>query len=146
VSFIPDLKPIQEFDGGYSIRAVAWLTDTQPFTAGPVSAKFLNVLRQHIEKAWQPFYMAGDHECELCKKGFLRQAFSSSFNLFIPSGSVLYFSPIMVEHYILAHGYQPPDEFIEAVIASPAQETPEYFQAVRPFAERWRLLQSGLRG
>ncbi|MBW3637718.1 MAG: hypothetical protein KY445_14830 [Armatimonadetes bacterium] len=90
-------------------------------------------------------YMAGDHECELCKRRFLRQTFSSSFNLFIPADSILYFSPIMVEHYILKHRYQPPQQFVEAVLASPAQETREYFQAIRPFAERWPMLRSGLR-
>ncbi len=133
--FYTDLKT-NELDDGYLIRAVGWLTNTEPFTVGSVSVEFRDVLHRHIEAAWQPFYFAGCHDCELCES----QPFSSSFNLFISTDSILYYSPIMVEHYIIDHDYQPPQEFINAVMASPAQATTEYFQAVRPFAERWNLL------
>jgi len=145
MSFVADLQAIHEFDSGYSVRAVAWLANTEPYRTGPVPTEFLDLLHQHIEKAWQPILSGGWHECELCKKGFLRQPFCSSSNLFIPSTSVLYFAPVMIEHYIRKHHYQPPQEFIEAVLLSPAQKTPEYFQAIRPFAERWHVLSNGLR-
>jgi hypothetical protein len=39
----------------------------------------------------------------------------------------------MLPHYIEAHGYRPPDEFVTAVMESPSPRTKKYTKAVEPF-------------
>jgi hypothetical protein len=55
---------------------------------------------------------------------------------FIPSNDVVYVCPELILHYINAHGYSPPREFCEAVLACPDIRTMEY---------KKRLLAAGLR-
>jgi hypothetical protein len=38
--------------------------------------------------------------------------------------------PQMVAHYVEGHGYRPPEEFVQAVLACPAQGSPEYASAI----------------
>jgi hypothetical protein len=57
----------------------------------------------------------------------------ASGNLGVPSSEVLYVAPKMVAHYVEAHGYVPPAEFVAAVLDSPPPETEQYRQAVEQF-------------
>jgi hypothetical protein len=41
----------------------------------------------------------------------------------------------MVAHYVEAHRYAPPDEFVAAVLSAPLPGTPEYHEAVAAFRE-----------
>jgi hypothetical protein len=50
---------------------------------------------------------------------------------------VVYVAPELVVHYIESHGYQPPEEFIAAVMACPPQESAEFFGMLRPFGYSW---------
>jgi hypothetical protein len=43
---------------------------------------------------------------------------------------VTYAAPEGIAHYVAAHGYQPPEEFCEALLQSPAVDTAEYFAAL----------------
>lgn len=54
-------------------------------------------------------------------------------NLYIPTAETVYVVPEMILHYVLAHGYRPPEEFVEAVLACPAQGSPEFFAMVDRF-------------
>jgi hypothetical protein len=38
--------------------------------------------------------------------------------------------PSLAAHYILAHGYAPPQEFCDAVLRCPPMRSPAYFQAI----------------
>jgi hypothetical protein len=40
----------------------------------------------------------------------------------VPGDRKVYAAPILIHHYVEAHGYKPPEEFIEAVIQSAASE------------------------
>jgi hypothetical protein len=67
----------------------------------------------------------GVHTCELCG------SFKAGGNLGVPGDGVLYVAPEMIAHYVSAHGYLPPDEFVQAVSVSPLPGTEEYERAVR---------------
>ncbi|WP_146209646.1 hypothetical protein [Vitiosangium sp. GDMCC 1.1324] len=56
--------------------------------------------------------------------------------MWIPSAHHLFIAPELIVHYITAHGYRPPDTFIEAVLACPPQKSPEYIERLRPFYTR----------
>ncbi len=64
----------------------------------------------------------GVHNCELCQY----DPPSGHTNLFVPNGSSIYVCPELVIHFIAAHQYRPPDEFLDAVAACPAMGTMEY--------------------
>jgi hypothetical protein len=40
--------------------------------------------------------------------------------------SAIYAAPTLIYHYVVAHSYQPPEEFIEAVLTSLPQASEEY--------------------
>jgi hypothetical protein len=107
---------------------VGWLDNLHPFPKDPVPTEFVTRLREHILSAWQPLAAGGEHECETCA----RDAARHSANVWIPSRTVVYVAPAMILHYIEAHVYRPPDEFIGAVMACPRQGSAEYFDLVRP--------------
>jgi hypothetical protein len=58
---------------------------------------------------------------------------SAAGNVSVPAGAVLFVAPEMVAHYVEKHGYLPPQEFVEAVLAAPLPGTPNYTDAVEPF-------------
>lgn len=133
--FFPDLQT-RQLDDSYCVRFVGWPSITKPFSQGSVSPDFIHALMKHVEEVWVPILYAGWHDCEFC----VDEPDISSFDLCIPAGNILYFAPAMIGHYVVAHQYQPPQEFVEAVLTSPAQATPEFYSAIRPFAERWDLI------
>jgi hypothetical protein len=53
-------------------------------------------------------------------------------NLFIPGSDQVYIAPSLLLHYIVRHGYLPPDEFCESVLRCPPVDTRTYFEAFRP--------------
>ena len=57
-------------------------------------------------------------------------------NLFLPGAGFLYIAPSLVLHYIDAHQYLPPDEFIKAVLDCPPTRSQEYQKAVQACAPK----------
>src|SRR6202043_3617855 len=51
-------------------------------------------------------------------------------NLFVPGPDALYMAPSLVAHYVDAHEYSPPQEFIAAVLACPHMRSAEYLRAI----------------
>ena len=120
---------------GDHVRAIGWLSDQHPFPTGDTPPEFLARLKEFCQRwaeglaplAWGVF--AGPHRCELCR------GFMASGNVGVPAGDVLSAAPEMVAHYVEAHRYAPPAEFITAVLSAPLPGTPEYAEAVAPFRE-----------
>jgi hypothetical protein len=54
-------------------------------------------------------------------------------NFGVPRTGLLFAAPEMLSHYVEAHGYRPPDEFIVAVLQSPLPGTAEYLAEVATF-------------
>ena len=127
--YYPDLSPCtySHVDPGHI--AVGWLDSTHPFPRGPVPAGLVERL---VELSLQPAIQhRGLHDCEFCPPGQGRQVFVRSASsqelrlgsaiLQVPSpGGRVYAVPTLISHYIAAHGYQPPAEFIATVLRSPA--------------------------
>jgi len=99
----------------------------------------------------------GYHECEFCR--FTGGAFTqirtadgnpllvpgqSCANLFLPGEHLIYVAPESIVHYVDAHGYRPPDEFMDAVMRCPRTSSAKYFGAIRAnggeFARRVALV------
>ena len=53
----------------------------------------------------------------------------------IPAGDLLFVAPDMVSHYVEVHGYLPPEEFVTAVLQTPALGSPQYAALVERFRD-----------
>jgi hypothetical protein len=115
------------------ILAVGWLGDSLP-SEGDVEPKCIDQLWQaNAEERTIIDGTMGWHNCELCdgehswypdkKVGPVldwrgEKARVRGYGHFlIRTAKNIYMAPVLILHYILDHGYKPPDDFIEAVIA-----------------------------
>jgi hypothetical protein len=140
MSYYPDMGTKTQIDEGSHIRAVGWLSGKRSFTQGEVSPEVMARIKEFATR-WGEGIMAlgwgvfmGLHECELCHD------FMASGNFGVPCGELLFVAPEMLPHYVEAHDYRPPDEFVAAVMQSPLPGTEEYRAMAEPFRRlHWQL-------
>jgi uncharacterized protein (DUF952 family) len=133
MSYFPDLSTQAFVWGGERVRSIGWLDDVNEFQRGPVAPISLDLLKQHVATAFHFSAFAGVHECELCGN------VKDNGNLFVPTPNVVYVAPVMIVHYIEAHAYRPPDEFLDALAACPEQCSPEYMRLLTPYFPSLRI-------
>lgn len=142
--FYPDLSTACLVDAGPEVRSVGWLGKCDgirgffgarhPFTVGQVDATFLSKLRDNVQNAVQVvLHPAGFHTCEFCKD----QKVPGLRNVWIPTRTFRYVAPEMVTHYVEAHHYRPPQEFIDAVKSCPPQGSAEFWELLAGFEKWW---------
>jgi hypothetical protein len=108
--------------------------------AGAVPAEFLQRLEEWRADLWDPIVTFGFHECPFCKG----EPKEGGANFWVPGTARRWFSrrpcifvmPELALHYMTAHGYCPPQEFINAVRESPAMSSPEFFDQVRALSPK----------
>ena len=127
MAFILDLEPCSYFPvPGAPLVAVGWLGRGEGFARGTVSESFFAKLSALCASPCQPIVAAGYHTCELCQ--YEPPRFSA--NVFVPHAGRIYVAPVGIRHYVAAHRYLPPAEFIEAVLACPDMKSRGYKQAL----------------
>ena len=146
MAWYEDLSPCDYFGEEYAadLRAVGWLSREHPYPTGDVAREFFEALCELLRRPWNPITFMGYHECEFCRftggastevvredGSQLRIPAQSLMNLFVPGQGVIYVSPESIVHYIDAHRYRPPDEFMEAVMRCPRMSSAAYFGAIR---------------
>lgn len=102
--------------------AVGWLGVDQHFATGTIPVEVFAKLKKLISDPWQPIITMGAHECEICQF----DPCVGAKNLFVPDGLRIFVCPELIIHYIAAHRYQPPDEFLAAVMNCPDTRTMDY--------------------
>jgi hypothetical protein len=131
--YFPDLSPYQ-----YSISNslsdvlnVGWLDRSAPFLKGDVPKDLVHMLKHWFGVA-RVNQMRGIHECNLCREKqwpllplhenpsirvLDRTFFLGNWEMWIPAfDGRVFASPGLVIHYVEVHGYQPPEEFVAAVL------------------------------
>jgi hypothetical protein len=103
------LHPEEEAPGTVN---VGWLDRVHPFSTGETSAEFRTKLGQLCQRRVKR--TRGLHACCFCKG---RERPKCSSEMRVAGNGRVYAAPSLVHHYVVAHGYRPPDEFIEAVLA-----------------------------
>ena len=121
----------------YERRNVGWLSAEHPFERGPVPDWFAGALLDVIGNPSVNRYR-GLHTCEFCppgegraildprpREGFivingveepLGPEYLAYHEIRVPAGpGVMFAAPALVWHYVAAHEYRPPVEFVEAV-------------------------------
>jgi hypothetical protein len=115
VSFFEDLTPYTYLDPEQEQPGtvnVGWLDRKRPFPIGQTSKEFRDKLgRLCLQRVKQT---RGRHPCYFCKG---RERPGSSSEMRVAGNGKVYAAPSLVHHYVVAHDYQPPDEFIAAVLA-----------------------------
>jgi hypothetical protein len=109
---------------GAPLLNVGWLAAGHEFPLGEVPEGFVDAL---LELAKDPVNVyRGMHFCDFCRT-FQEARENVRFrDVFIGSGEVhvrggeghVYAAPALVVHYVADHGYRPPREFVDAVLAT----------------------------
>jgi hypothetical protein len=128
VMYFLDLTPYEYFKGRPSALNIGWLDAKHPFISGDVPHGLVERLRRLASKPSEQ--TRGFHYCELCnittkvvlhdeaarKRLFDVGAIGSAEIRVVGKGGMVYAAPTMVWHYVSMHKYQPPQEFIDAVM------------------------------
>ena len=140
MTYYPDQSPCDYFgrEEAERLLAIGWLDSASPFDQGPVDRRFMKKLAELLVTPWQPVFTMGKHDCPFCRftsgptvfgfEGLDVQLGVS--NVFVPADGFLFVAPSLILHYIDSHGYSPPNEFQQAVLACPPMRSMEYLRAI----------------
>jgi len=116
MSFFEDLTPYTYLDPAEERPGtvnIGWLDRKRPCPTGETSEAFRDKLgRLCLRRVKRT---RGFHPCYFCKGQDLPV---SSSEMRVAGNGKVYAAPSLVHHYVVAHGYRPPDEFITAVLAA----------------------------
>jgi hypothetical protein len=92
---------------------IGWLDRWHSFPVGETSEAFRIRLQQLCLDRMKR--TRGFHSCDFCRG---RNKPGSSAEIRVPGRKRIYAAPELVYHYVAAHNYLPPGEFIDAVLQS----------------------------
>jgi len=97
--------------------AVGWLDISQPFTTGNTTEEFKTKL-EYLTTTQATQQYRGSHGCQWCSSGLMsRYAGNGSIRVISPVTQNQYEAPVLIAHYVRAHNYLPPEDFIVAVMS-----------------------------
>lgn len=139
MSHFADLEQLTLDGLGTPVVAVGWLAAGHEYTRGEVDKESFLKLATLLRNPWQPAISAGRHPCPFCR--FTGGPASIEVDgstitvgtgvVLIPSESRIFVAPSLVLHFIDAHGYAPPPDFLAAVADCPAMRSMEYLKRLR---------------
>ncbi len=129
--YYPDLTPLPypppESETAFTPLAVGWLSKPATYTTGDTLEAFPAKLLELCAKATVRGTL-GYHFCEFCGnevQNVITQVQYADEKLHLGNGqiwtvgkSALYAAPTLIYHYVTVHGYRPPDEYIDSVLAT----------------------------
>lgn len=149
-----DLEQCTYFGDGLKVKllAIGWMERDHPYAKGDVDIDFFARLCELLQNPWWNGAMAaGVHLCSFCRfsGGLSANRFQvgqrgvtvpsiGNANLVVPGKGCYYAAPSTIVHYIDAHEYAPPPEFVEAVMACPPMRSMEYLRLVTELAAEWK--------
>jgi hypothetical protein len=135
MAYFPDLSPYAY--GHYShpgVVHVGWLDGIHPYPKGAVVARLIEKMKLLASKPVELY--RGKHICELCAEpsdlvktlqpngivmdpncswGRWRDQRSSNGEIRVSREGIVFAAPVLIVHYIEAHDYLPPIEFLRAI-------------------------------
>jgi len=126
MAYFKDLSPYEYFPEAHNVLNVGWLSRDHQFPRGPVPLAFVDELQRFSEI---DVLTRGHHVCEFCLPPAdviaMDARYLAVWEYFrsgngeirvVAADGVVYSAPHLLLHYISEHQYQPPHEFIEAVL------------------------------
>lgn len=110
------------------LTAICWLEKEKPYTKGEISQTIVDKLYEISKLPETLVYFLGYHECDFC--GFCDVELGASMFI-IGFKEKIYACPAMIIHYIKAHKYLPPPEFLEAVQNYDHQKAMAHLEEIR---------------
>lgn len=132
--YFPDLTRYAygRVDPQADVLNVGWLSAAHPFPTGVPDGRFVDALE--LLAASPVNLCRGAHLCEFCPYPPTVQSRGGIPMLDPPpgtagngeihvagAGGVVYVAPVLILHYVVAHGYRPPQAFIDAAIGQAAR-------------------------
>lgn len=118
--YFPDLSPYTYIRPEPNTLNIGWLDKRFPYPVGSVPATCLQrlaVFRRYVVNNC----CCGPHTCEYCEDKYG----IGEIRVFGLDGT-MYAAPAMIDHYIIAHHYRPPQVFIDAVLFGPLPDSAAY--------------------
>ena len=138
---IADLEPYLDCPAdatlGLDPLAVGWLHRREPYPTGPVGADFLVALLPFCYEEHLVCAVRVPRRCPLCNEIVPpverdgHRSLPGSGEIRVLGETDIYAAPDLIVHYITAHNYQPPREFVQAVLQGPSAGAPEHRALVR---------------
>jgi nucleoside diphosphate kinase len=98
----------------YTRLTVGWLAAGRPYPTGPVPPAFVEKLTA-VQEVHRMNECLGFHACDLCPADMAPEG---NGEVRIPGApGIAYAAPVLIAHYVTAHGYRPPQAFVDAVLA-----------------------------
>jgi hypothetical protein len=135
MTYFPDHSPYAYGHGSHpGVVHVGWLDDIHPFRKGTVDARLIKKMKLLASKPVQLY--RGKHICELCAEppdlakttlanrtvldpncSWARWVYERSSNgeIRVSGDGIVFAAPVLIVHYIEAHNYLPPTQFLKAV-------------------------------
>lgn len=134
MTYFPDYSPYAYGHGSHpGVVHVGWLDNIHPYPKGTVDARLIGKMKSLARNPVELY--RGKHICELCAepRGLVKtippnrcidpngswwqwasQRWSNG-EIRVSGEGVVFAAPVLIVHYIEAHGYLPPAEFLRAV-------------------------------
>ncbi len=127
--YFSDLTPysflLGKDKGSPNLLNVGWLSRWHPYNKGDVDRALLEKLLRQCRKPAR--LTRGFHRCDFCVVSAISMISMTvdgdevrlgNGEIRVPGANgIVYAAPTLICHYIGAHGYSPPQEFLEAVAA-----------------------------
>jgi hypothetical protein len=128
--------------GSPPTRNVGWLAAGHEFVQAEPAEEVLERLWEFCKVSVTQ--MRGIHECELCaeeayraeRKGETLLLGTSEIRVFGAAGEI-YAAPTLIYHYVKAHRYRPPEEFLAALASGPCPPEPAFFERLEELGLAW---------
>jgi hypothetical protein len=125
-------------------KNIGWLEKGRKFETKTPSTHDLELVWEYCKVSVAQ--TRGWHACEFCDsvqyglvvKESQRLLLGTSEIRVFGSNGVIYASPTLMYHYMQAHSYSPPNEFLDAMRNSPRPPTKEYFDRLDSIGLKWR--------
>ena len=118
----PDLSPYDYLGSESATVNVGWLSSVVDYEQGDTSSTFLKRLTLLCKNPPGRYATMGFHACEFCGR------FLGGSEIRVIAPDKVYAAPVLVFHYVEAHNYRPPQEFIDAVLTAPLPASDEMIQ------------------
>ncbi len=115
---------------GTRLVAVGWLDRKMPFATGDLDPAFADRLDDWNRKQRFGIFL-GSHDCNLVGCSAPRPRDTGEILVPHRDPDTLYVMPTLAIHYVRHHRYRPPQEFVDAVLATPDEKIPQIVLALK---------------
>jgi hypothetical protein len=146
MAYFQDLSEYEYARSAFSrpgTKAVGWLALGHKFDTSRPTDDLLDLLWLYCSISVAQ--TRGGHLCEFCPSAVPHYTERNGKSLFLGTseirvfskGDVTYAAPTLIYHYVAAHHYKPPDEFLRALNEGPRPPSREYFERLEKLGLEW---------